>query len=67
LELKNYIRMHRARLDLTQQELAERVGVSRQTIHAIERNKAEPSIGLALKLARLFDLPLDELFELVEG
>ena len=64
MELRNFVRMHRARLDITQQELAQRVGVSRQTIHAIERGKAEPSVALALRLARLFELRVDELFEL---
>jgi putative transcriptional regulator len=58
--------MHRARLDITQEELAQAVGVSRQTIHAIERGKAEPSVALALRLARLFELKVDELFLLDE-
>jgi putative transcriptional regulator len=66
MTLKNYVRMHRARLDMSQEELARAVGVSRQTIHAIERGKAEPGIGLALRLARLFELPLDQLFLLAE-
>ena len=67
LSLKNFVRMHRARLDLTQQELADEVGVSRQTIHAIERGKADPSVTLALRLARLFELGVSELFELADG
>jgi len=67
LSLRNFVRMHRARLDLTQQELANAVGVSRQTIHAIERGKAEPSVTLALKLAKLFELELSELFVLADG
>lgn len=67
MKLKNYVRMHRARLDLSQEELAQAVGVSRQTIHAIERGKAEPSVALALKLARLFELRVDELFWLDQG
>jgi len=67
MRLKNYVKMHRARLDMTQEELARAVGVSRQTIHAIERGKAEPSIGLALRLARLFELKVDELFQILEG
>ncbi|MBN2082497.1 helix-turn-helix transcriptional regulator [bacterium] len=67
MKLKNFVKMHRARLDMTQEELAKAVGVSRQTIHAIERGKAEPSVTLALKLARLFELKVDELFELKDG
>ena len=67
MKLKNFVRMHRARLDITQEQLAEAVGVSRQTIHAIERGKGEPSLSLALKLAQLFELKVDELFELVNG
>lgn len=67
MELKNFVRMHRARLDMTQEQLARAVGVSRQAIHAIERRKAEPSIVLALKLARLFELRVDELFMLEDG
>jgi putative transcriptional regulator len=67
VKLKNLVRMHRARLDLTQEQLAEAVGVSRQTIHAIERGKAEPSVLLALRLAGLFELKVDELFWLEAG
>ncbi len=59
--------MHRARLDITQEELARAVGVSRQTIHAIERGKAEPGIILVFKLARLFELKVEELFVLEDG
>jgi putative transcriptional regulator len=54
--------MHRARLDLTQEELATALGVSRQTVHAIERGKVEPSIALALKLASLLGVGVGELF-----
>ena len=64
--MKNYVRMHRARMDLTQQELAAAVGVSRQAVHAIERGKAEPSVALALKLAQLFELRVEDLFVLVD-
>ena len=67
VRLRNFVKMHRARLDLTQEQLAGLVGVSRQTIHAIERGKAEPSITLALRLARLFELKVGELFELADG
>jgi putative transcriptional regulator len=49
---------------LTQQELADQVGVSRQSINAIEKGKFLPSIELALKLARFFEVPVEELFYL---
>lgn len=51
---------------LTQQELADRVGVTRQTIISIERGKYKPSIELALRLARIFAVPVEALFELDE-
>ena len=54
-------------LDKTQEELANSIGVSRQTIHAIERNKFIPSVQTALKLARYFNLSVEELFELDNG
>jgi len=48
--------------DLTQEALAEKVGVSRQTVIAIERNKYNPSLDLAFKLARLFGVAIEEIF-----
>ena len=48
--------------EMTQQELAERVGVTRQTIHAIEAAKYSPSLELAFKIAREFEVPLEEVF-----
>jgi putative transcriptional regulator len=65
--MKNTIKVQRAIHNLTQQELAERIGVSRQTINAIESQKYVPSALLALKLARVFERPVDELFGLEEG
>ena len=65
MKLINHIKQHRARLDLTQEELARRVGVRRQTVLAIEKNHYVPSTVLALKIARELDRPVDELFELV--
>lgn len=50
--------------DKTQEELANSIGVSRQTIHAIERNKFVPSVQTALKLADYFNLKVEELFQL---
>lgn len=52
---------------LTQQELADRVGVTRQTIISIERGKYKPSIELALRLGRVFGVPVEALFELDDG
>ncbi len=64
--MKNRIRVERAELRMTQQELAERCGVSRQTINAIEAGKFIPSTVLALKIARTFEKPLEEIFSLEE-
>jgi len=52
--------------DKTQEELANSIGVSRQTIHAIERNKFVPSVQTALKLADYFNVKVEELFQLEE-
>lgn len=51
----------------TQAQLAEHAGVSRQTINSIETGRFEPSLSLALKLARLFDVPVESLFGLAEA
>lgn len=64
--MKNKIRIERAVMDLTQEELAKKVSVSRQTINAIEANKYVPSTVLALKIARIFNKPLEEIFTLEE-
>lgn len=60
--MKNLVKVERTRLELTQAELAEKLGVSRQTIHAIEKNKFNPSVVLAIKMANLFKLNVEELF-----
>jgi putative transcriptional regulator len=62
--MKNRIRIERAILDITQADLAEKIGVSRQTINAIESNKYVPSTVLALKIARMFNKKVEEIFEL---
>ena len=62
--MKNTIRVERAIHNLTQQDLAEKIGVSRQTINAIESNKYVPSTVLSLKIARLFKKNVEEIFEL---
>jgi putative transcriptional regulator len=64
-ELSNCIR--RLRLDngrMTQQDLADKVGVTRQTIIAIEQGKYSPSLPLAFRIARVFDTTIEEVFEL---
>ncbi len=63
-KMENSIRVERAKKKITQAELAERVNVSRQTIHAIETGKFVPSTLLALKIAKYFDIRLEKLFKL---
>jgi putative transcriptional regulator len=65
VSLTNHLKQHRARLDLTQEELAQRVGVRRQTILAIEKGHYVPSTLLALLIADELGMRVDELFELV--
>jgi len=65
MNLATHLKQHRARLNLTQQELAERVGVRRQTILAIEKGHFSPSALLAFKIARVLEMKVDDLFELV--
>ncbi|MGD8922504.1 MAG: helix-turn-helix transcriptional regulator [Candidatus Zixiibacteriota bacterium] len=64
--LINHIKQHRARLNMTQEDLAERVGVRRQTILAIEKGRYAPSALLAFRIARELGMGVDDLFELVE-
>jgi putative transcriptional regulator len=65
--MENTIRVERAKKKITQAELAERVQVSRQTIHAIETGKFVPSTVLALKIAKFFNIKLEDLFKLEES
>jgi putative transcriptional regulator len=65
--MKNNIRVQRAIKNITQADLAVRVDVSRQTINTIESNKYVPSTVLALKIARVFGIPIEELFILEDG
>jgi putative transcriptional regulator len=65
-QVKGHLKTFRLRAELTQQELAQQVGVSRQSIISIERGHYIPSLPLALRFARLFDCSTDALFELVE-
>ncbi|RKZ19630.1 transcriptional regulator [bacterium] len=64
--VKNRLKVFRVMKDLTQEELAELVGVSRQTIIAIEKGKYNPSVYLAIKLARVFDTTVEEIFTIEE-
>ncbi len=65
--MKNNLRVQRAIMNITQAELAERIQVSRQTINTIESGKYVPSTVLALKMARVFGVPVGEIFSLEEG
>ncbi|MCP2045705.1 helix-turn-helix transcriptional regulator [Pontibacter sp. HSC-36F09] len=65
--MRNNIKVERAKKDMTQEQLAEALGVSRQTINAIEKNKYLPSTLLALKMSDLFGITVNELFILEEG
>lgn len=65
--MKNRIKVERAELDITQQALAEAVGVSRQTIVAIEKGRFLPSTPLALKISRYFGKPVESIFILEES
>ena len=60
--MKNRLKVLRAEHNLTQEELAQRVGVSRQAINAIETGKYDPSLPLAIKVGKLFGKPVEEIF-----
>ncbi len=60
--MKNKIKVHRAMHDLTQDALAQAVGVTRQTIIAIEKGKYDPSLDLAFKLCRYFNTKIEDIF-----
>ena len=60
--MKNKVRQLRKEKGLTQEQLAEIIGVSRQTINAIEKEKFDPSLPTAFKMGQLFDLPIEEFF-----
>lgn len=65
--MKNTLKVQRAILDLTQEDLAKAIGVSRQTINSIEKNRYVPSTVLALKLAAVFKISVNDFFTLEEG
>ena len=60
--MKNKLKIFRAKFDLTQQELAEEVDVTRQTIISIEKERYEPSLSLAFKLASFFNVKIEDIF-----
>ncbi len=61
--MKNKLKVLRAERDMTQADLAESLGVSRQTINAIEKGKFDPSLPLAFKISALFELSIEEIFQ----
>jgi putative transcriptional regulator len=65
--MENTIKVERAILSLTQDDLAKKIGVSRQTINSIEANRYVPSTVLALKLSEVFGKSVNEFFKLVEN
>ena len=60
--MKNQIRFYRKQKQLSQEELAKRCGVSRQTINAIENEKYDPTLALAFQLAKVLEITVDQLF-----
>jgi putative transcriptional regulator len=61
--MKNRLRVLRAERAWSQQDLAERLGVSRQSVNAIETGRFDPSLPLAFRIADLFDLPIEQIFD----
>jgi len=66
LKVVNHIKEIRLKKGITQVQMAEDLQITRQTINAIEKNKYNPSLELALKLIKYFDVPIEELFYLAE-
>lgn len=61
--MKNRLRVLRAEREWSQADLAERLGVSRQTVNALETGKYDPSLPLAFRIARVFAMPIEAIFE----
>tara|TARA_Y100000589_G_scaffold300697_1_gene311040 strand:+ start:494 stop:685 length:192 start_codon:yes stop_codon:yes gene_type:complete len=61
--MKNRLKVLRAERDWTQANLADKLGVTRQTVNAIEKGKFDPSLPLAFRIARLFELSIEEIFQ----
>lgn len=66
MPLLNRLKEYRAKIGVNQQQMGELVGVSRQTISQIERGDYSPSVTLALKIAKIFDVPVENIFEYEE-
>ncbi len=64
--MRSRLKVERAELNLTQEQLAKKIGVSRQTINSIEKNRYVPSTILALKLSEVFNKPVNDIFILDE-
>jgi len=62
--MKNTLKIERAKLNLTQQDLADKIGVSRQTINSIEADRYVPSTELALKMSKIFGCAVNDIFSL---
>ncbi len=67
LPVKNRLKVLRAERDWSQADLADRLGVSRQSVNAIETGKYDPSLPLAFRIARLFDQPIEAIFQDAEA
>ena len=66
-EIQNRVRQHRLLAGMTQQELADRIEVTRQTVLSIERGRYNPSVGLALSMAEVFGVAVEDLFQIDRG
>lgn len=66
-DIRNLVRRHRLSSGMTQQALADRLGVTRQTVLSIEKGKYTPSVALALSMAEVFDVSVETLFQLNKG
>jgi putative transcriptional regulator len=60
--MKNKVKVYRAMHDLTQEDLARKLGITRQTILSIEKEKYDPSLELAFKMASLFEVTIEDIF-----
>lgn len=66
MPLYNHLKEYRAKIDVNQQEMGKLVGVSRQTISQIERGDYSPSVTLAIKIAKVFNARVEDIFDYVE-
>lgn len=66
MKLTNQVRIYRQQQKWTQEQFAERIGVTRQTVISLEKRSYTPSLLLAMQIARVFDRPVEELFQLEE-